>query len=110
MGRILRRSCAVVAALVIPAAPAFAITNGSADGGGHPEVGGLVADHADPDGTWIYCSGTLISPTVFVTAAHCGDPGQTTATVSFDSHFDHASTGVCRRRCSRRSAMDRSTR
>ena len=94
MGRMLRRSCAVIAALVVPAAPAFGITNGSADGGGHPEVGGLVADHADSQGTWIYCSGTLISPTVFVTAAHCGDPGQTTATVSFDSHFDHANSAM----------------
>ena len=87
MGRILRRSSAVIAALIITATPAFAITNGQADGALHPEVGGLVADQAYPDGTWIYCSGTLISATVFVTAAHCGDPGQTTARVSFDAQY-----------------------
>src|SRR4029079_15061637 len=53
------------------AAPAGAITFGTADGNGHPNVGGLVAEQAYSDGTWTYCSGTLISPTVFLTAAHC---------------------------------------
>src|SRR3954470_20137899 len=66
------------------AAPAGAITCGSADGNGHPNVGGLVADQAYSDGTWLYCSGTLISPTVFLTAAHC-DIGSDRATVTFDS-------------------------
>jgi secreted trypsin-like serine protease len=55
------------------AAPAAAITNGTADGTKHPNVGGLVAAKAYSDGTWIYCSGTLVSPTVFVTAAHCSE-------------------------------------
>jgi V8-like Glu-specific endopeptidase len=55
--------------------PAGAITNGSPDGNGHPNVGGLVAPTAYSDGTWLYCSGTLISPTVFLTAAHCDDDG-----------------------------------
>lgn len=87
MGRILRRSCAVAAALLIPAVPAFAITNGQPDGSLHPEVGALIADQAYSDGTWAYCSGTLVSPTVLVTAAHCGDPGQTTARVSFDAQY-----------------------
>jgi V8-like Glu-specific endopeptidase len=64
-------ACAVALAALVVAAPAAAITNGSADGDGHPNVGGLVADEAYSDGTWIYCSGTLVSPTVFVTAAHC---------------------------------------
>jgi hypothetical protein len=78
---------AVTAVLAFAATPAQAITYGVADGNLHPEVGGLVADHAYSDGTWIYCSGTLVSPTVFVTAAHCGDPGQTTARVTFSSRY-----------------------
>jgi hypothetical protein len=71
---------------------AAAITGGTPDGSAHPEVGGLVADHAYSDGTWIYCTGTLISPTVVLTAAHCGDPGQTTARVSFSSAYHDGDT------------------
>jgi V8-like Glu-specific endopeptidase len=67
------------------AAPAGAITDGSPDGNGHPNVGGLVADQAYSDGTWIYCSGTLISPTVFLTAAHCGEGAR--VRVSFSSAY-----------------------
>ncbi|MDP9285096.1 MAG: trypsin-like serine protease [Actinomycetota bacterium] len=63
---------ALTAALITPAS-AGAITNGTADGNGHPNVGGLVSPTQYSDGTWIYCSGTLISPTVFLTAAHCAD-------------------------------------
>ncbi len=65
---------------------AGAITGGVADGNGHPNVGGLVNDTQYSDGTWIYCSGTLISPTVFLTAAHCGDDN-TRVRVSFDSAY-----------------------
>ena len=60
----------VAAAGLATAAPALAITNGTADGSGHPNVGALVAATAYADGTWTYCSGTLIWPTVFLTAAH----------------------------------------
>ena len=50
---------------------ALAITYGQPDGNKHPNVGALVGTF---DGqTYPYCSGTLISPTVFLTAAHCGD-------------------------------------
>jgi len=66
--------------------PAGAITNGTADGTGHPNVGGLVADTQYSDGTWIYCSGTLISPTVFLTAAHCAEDGQRVR-VTFDTAY-----------------------
>lgn len=76
------------AASLLAAAPASAITYGSPDGNAHPEVGALIADQAYSDGTWAYCSGTLVSPTVFVTAAHCGDPGQTTARVSFAGKYE----------------------
>jgi hypothetical protein len=80
-------AAALIASLATSASPAMAITYGMPDGGTHPEVGALIADQAFSDGTWAYCSGTLVSPTVFVTAAHCGDPGQTTARVSFSTHY-----------------------
>jgi hypothetical protein len=65
---------ATLAAALITAGPAAAITDGAPDGTAHPNVGGLVAATQYSDGTWIYCSGTLISPTVFLTAAHCAEP------------------------------------
>ncbi len=68
------------------AAPAGAITDGSVDSNRHPNVGGLVSPTQYSDGTWLYCSGTLISPTVFLTAAHCGEDGERVA-VSFDTAY-----------------------
>jgi secreted trypsin-like serine protease len=67
--------------------PAAAITNGTVDGNKHPAVGGLVSPTQYSDGTWIYCSGTLISPTVFLTAAHCGTEGEQVL-VTFDSDYE----------------------
>ena len=69
------------------AAPAAAITYGTADGNGHPNVGGLVAAQAYSDGTWIYCSGTLIAPTVFLTAAHCAEGDR--VRVTFDTAYQN---------------------
>src|SRR5512146_1400564 len=63
-----------------------AITYGELDGNGHPNVGGLVSPTQYSDGTWLYCSGTLISPTVFLTAAHC-DEGTARVTVTFASAY-----------------------
>jgi V8-like Glu-specific endopeptidase len=74
-------------AALIAASPAAAITNGTADGNGHPEVGMMLAPQVHSDGTWTRCSGTLISPTVFLTAAHCEIPGVTQVKVTFDSAF-----------------------
>jgi V8-like Glu-specific endopeptidase len=76
----------VLAALLFVAVPAHAIINGQPDENRHPNVGALVASAPYSDGTWIYCSGTLISPTVFLTAAHC-DEGTSRVTVTFDTAY-----------------------
>ena len=88
-----RRTSAVLALAALGAAtlalagPATAITHGAPDGSAHPYVGGLVADTAYSDGTWIYCSGTLIAPQVFLTAAHCGEGGDGRVRVTFASAY-----------------------
>ena len=76
---------AACATIALGTPPAAAITFGGPDGNVHPAVGGLVADHAYSDGTWIYCSGTLVSATVFVTAAHCAEGDR--VRVSFSSAY-----------------------
>lgn len=76
MRRLLNAALAlpVAAALALTGAgTASAITGGAPDGTAHPAVGGLVAAQPYSDGTWLYCSGTLVSSTIFVTAAHCGE-------------------------------------
>lgn len=76
---------AVLATLMVPTA-ADAITNGIPDENAHPNVGGLVSAIQYSDGTWLYCSGTLISPTIFLTAAHCGEDGERVG-VTFDTAY-----------------------
>lgn len=61
----------LTAALLLVGPSAGAITYGEPDGDRHPQVGALLAPQAYSDGTWVSCTGTLISPTVFLTAAHC---------------------------------------
>jgi hypothetical protein len=65
--------------LVIPAA---AITHGEPDGIGHPYVGMMITE--DIYGDFWGCSGTLLSPTVFLTAGHCAYE-QIQAWVTFDT-------------------------
>jgi Trypsin len=91
MRRVLAVGLAVVAAALLPAG-ASAITNGTPDGNGHPEVGALLAPQAYSDGTWETCTGTLISRTVFLTAAHC-DQGVNRVAVTFDASYS-SSTGT----------------
>jgi hypothetical protein len=57
----------------VAAAPAGAITNGTLDGDNHPYVGLMTAHAATGEYLW-RCSGTLISPKVFITAGHCTEP------------------------------------
>jgi secreted trypsin-like serine protease len=77
----------LVAGTLATASPAAAITHGTVDGDGHPNVGGLVSPRQYSDGTWLYCSGTLISPTIFLTAAHCGDANGERVVVTFDTDY-----------------------
>ncbi len=77
---------AVLATAALTTAPVAAITNGTVDGDAHPNVGGLVSPTQYSDGTWLYCSGTLIAPRVFVTAAHCAE-NRERVRVSFDSAY-----------------------
>jgi len=60
----------VVAASAIAAAPANAVLYGTADEGEHPYVG--IVRFFDAEGNYLWrCTGTLISPTVVLTAGHC---------------------------------------
>ncbi|HWQ84546.1 MAG TPA: trypsin-like serine protease [Anaerolineales bacterium] len=62
----------VLLAALLAVTPALAITFGELDGERHPNVGALLVAWPYPGGPIdIVCSGTLISPTVFLTAAHC---------------------------------------
>ncbi len=67
------RLFAVLIALVMLVAtvmPATAVTYGEPDGNAHPYVGLVVFYDADGKATH-RCTGTLLSPTVFLTAGHC---------------------------------------
>ncbi len=80
----------VVALLLLRTSLTHAIINGTLDGNLHPNVGVVIFA---VDGQLISpCSGNLIAPTVFVTAAHCADfiesSGATQVWVTFDSHVD----------------------
>src|SRR3954447_23421003 len=89
MRRFALAAASVVAALMAPAT-AGAITYGSPGGDAPPSVGGLVSATQYGDGTWLYCSGTLISPTVFLTAAHCAEGDR--VGVTFDPAYQQGDT------------------
>jgi hypothetical protein len=72
---------ALVVAAVAGAAPALAITGGQRDTV-HTNVG--VVRFTLPEGRF-RCSGTLISPTVVLTAGHCTEGPATNVYVSFDT-------------------------
>jgi secreted trypsin-like serine protease len=98
----MRRAATVVlvavVSLVLNVGAANAITFGQPDGNRHPNVGALMAEFDQPGHKDVLCSGTLIAPTVFLTAAHCTDflasigIGPSQVWVTFDPAFDEHST------------------
>jgi secreted trypsin-like serine protease len=74
-----------VLATAVPSPSAWAITNGQADEGRHPWVGALVSYDPETGDKYLICSGTLVAPTVFLTAAHCLLDEPSDLYVSFDS-------------------------
>ncbi len=69
--RVVTFTVALLAALVA-AVPVFAIVFGEPDEDAHPYVG-LVVFYDEKDVRLHRCSGTLLSPTIFLTAGHCTD-------------------------------------
>ena len=68
-------------------APASAITDGELDGEDHPYVGLMIAQDADGNPLW-RCSGTLISPTLYLTAGHCTERPAAKAAIWFDADVE----------------------
>jgi V8-like Glu-specific endopeptidase len=64
-----------------------AITEGELDGDGHPFVGLMVAQDEAGNPLW-RCSGTLISPTIYLTAGHCTEPPAASAQIWFDADVE----------------------
>jgi len=86
MKKTLTALVAVLAAAVV-ALPASAITDGSPDGDAHPYVGLMVAQDGDGNPLW-RCSGTLISPTLFLTAGHCTETPAAHVEIWFDADVE----------------------
>jgi hypothetical protein len=85
-------SLSAMALLSMAAGSAHAITDGTLDGNGHPYVGLMVAQKADGTPLW-RCSGTLISPTVFLTAGHCTEAPAAHVEIWFDADVDAGRPG-----------------
>lgn len=83
-------------ALVSWAPIALSVTNGTVDNTRHPNVGSIVVDFNTPGVLSQGCSGTLISPKVFLTAGHCiaflQGKGLTRVPVTFDPVINQSVT------------------
>jgi secreted trypsin-like serine protease len=99
----MRKGCVMLVAVIasfvsiLGSVPAGAITFGQFDGNRHPNVGSMVAEWREEGQKDLFCSGSLISSTVFLTASHCTEglavrgirPHQ--VWVTFDPTFDEDS-------------------
>jgi len=81
------KAAGIAVALGFGSAPALAVTDGALDGNAHPYVGLMVAQDARGQPLW-RCSGTLLSPTIFLTAGHCTEPPAAHVEVWFDADVE----------------------
>ncbi len=92
MRRTLLLLATMTLAVLLAGGVAGAITYGQPDDNRHPYVGALVASDQIDGQKFVLCSGTLISSTVFLTAAHCvvdnEQYGISIEGVTFDPTFD----------------------
>ena len=98
MRRVIMSTFILVSVLSTMALPAHAVLGGQRDGTTHPNVGCVVPRF--PDGSFGSCAtGQLVSSTVVVTAAHVTSSISANglrAFVSFDPHFDPATSTMIR--------------
>jgi hypothetical protein len=89
---------AVAAVVASTAIPALAITGGETDGEEHPNVGLVLFYSEDGDTNARFrCSGTLVTPTVVITAAHCTEGTVGKTLVTFESEIaEKAPSGLPR--------------
>ena len=88
MRRLLGATVLTAVLATAAATPASAVSNGTLDGDGHPMVGLMSAHDKDGEHLW-RCSGTLIAPTIFLTAGHCVEPPATHVEIWFDADVEH---------------------
>lgn len=82
----------VLIAMALTFSTVGAITDGELDGEGHPYVGLMVAQTASGAPLW-RCSGTLISPTLFLTAGHCTEAPAAHVEIWFDADVESGIPG-----------------
>ena len=92
MRKVLSLICVVWLGVWVTTTSAGAITGGEPDGVHHPAVGALVGYFPPAGKSIAYCSGTLISPTVFLTAGHCGFLATPSVQVTFEERYDEQTT------------------
>lgn len=81
-----------VALMLAVVVPAVAITDGELDGNRHPYVGLMVAQDATGNPLW-RCSGTLLSPMLFLTAGHCTEAPAAHVEIWFDADVESGRPG-----------------
>jgi hypothetical protein len=70
----------------------MAVNYGELDEGRHPMVGLMVAPDESGNPLW-RCSGTLIAPTLYLTAGHCTEAPAVRATIWFDADVESGIPG-----------------